>query len=52
VQEISKEAAMREQFFNTGAKFVSSSPQETSDFAARERIKWREAVSVTGAKVE
>ena len=52
VQEISKEPAMREQFFNTGAKFVSSSPQETSDFAARERIKWREAVSASGAKVE
>lgn len=52
VQDISKEPAMREQFSNTGAKFVSSSPQETTEFAARERIKWREAVKASGAKVE
>lgn len=52
VQEISREPAMREQFFNTGAKFVSASPQETADFTARERLKWREAVSASGAKAE
>ena len=52
VQIISKEPAMREQFFNVGAKFVSCSPQELSEFAAKERVKWREAVMASGAKVE
>jgi tripartite-type tricarboxylate transporter receptor subunit TctC len=52
VQEISRETAMQEQFFNTGAKFVSASPQETAAFAARERVKWRDAVTASGAKVE
>ena len=52
VQELSREPALREQFFNAGAKLVSSTPQETAAFAARERIKWREAVSASGAKVE
>ena len=52
VQEISREPAMREQFFNTGAKFVSASPQDTADFAALERKRWREAVAASGAKAE
>jgi len=52
VQEISQETAMQEQFFNTGAKFVSASPQQTASFVARERVKWRDAVTASGAKVE
>ena len=52
VQEIAKEPAMQEKFLNTGAKFVSASPQQTADFAARERIKWRDAVKQSGAKAD
>ena len=52
VQEISKEPAMQEKFLTAGARFVSSTPQEAAAFAARERVKWKEAVRVSGARVE
>ena len=52
VQEISREPGMKERFLTAGARFVTSSPQETAAFAARERVKWKEVVRLSGAKVE
>ena len=52
IQAIATEPAMRERFLAAGSRTVSSTPQETFDFAARERVKWKEVVRVSGAKVE
>lgn len=52
VQEIAKEPGMKERFLAAGARFVTSSPQETTAFAARERARWKEVVRLSGAKLE
>ena len=52
VQAIASEPAMQQRFLETGARAVSSSPQETAAFAERERVKWKEVVQISGAKME
>ena len=52
VQEIAREPGMQERFLGAGARFVTGSPQETAAMAARERIKWREVVKLSGAKLD
>ncbi len=52
IQAIAAEPAMQQRFLETGARAVSSSPQETAAFAERERVKWKEVVQLSGAKVE
>ncbi len=52
MQEIAAEPATRERFLATGARLTASSPQETAAFAARERIKWKDVVRLSGAKLE
>ena len=52
VREVSREPAMRDKFATAGAHLISSTPQEAAEFAARERLKWREAVRLSGAKSE
>ncbi len=52
VQAIASEPAMQQRFLETGARAVSSSPQETAAFAERERIKWKEVVQISGAKLD
>ena len=52
VQELAAQPAMKERFLAAGARIVSSTPQEAAAFAARERVKWKEAVRVSGAKIE
>ena len=52
VQAIASEPAMQQRFLETGARAVSSSPQETVAFAERERVKWKEVVQISGAKME
>ena len=52
VQAIAAEPAMQQRFLETGARSVSSSPQETAAFAERERVKWKEVVQISGAKME
>jgi tripartite-type tricarboxylate transporter receptor subunit TctC len=52
VQAIAAEPAMQQRFLSAGARAVSSTPQETAAFAARERLKWKEVVRVSGAKAE
>ena len=48
--EIAKEPAMKEKFLAIPARITSSTPAELDAFAARERLKWKEAVRVSGAK--
>ena len=52
VQEIAREPGMQERFLGAGARFVTSSPQDTTAMAARERIKWREVVKLSGARLD
>lgn len=52
VQEILSQPAMKERFLTIGAKAVYSTPQETAAFAAAERVKWKEIVFLSGAKLD
>ena len=52
VQAIAAEPAMQQRFLETGARSISSNPQEAAAFAERERVKWKEVVQISGAKME
>ena len=52
VRDIAADPALQQKFMNAGAKVVSSTPAQTHAFAASERVKWKEAVLVSGAKLD
>jgi tripartite-type tricarboxylate transporter receptor subunit TctC len=52
VQAVAADASMQQRFMDAGAKLVSSTPAQTHAFAASERIKWKEAVMLSGAKLD
>ena len=52
IKAIAAEPAMQQRFLETGARTVSTTPQETAAFAERERVKWKEVVQISGAKLE
>ena len=52
IREFAADPAQQQRFLGTGARSVSMTPQETAAFAARERVKWKEVVRVSGAKAE
>ena len=52
IQAIAAEPAMQQRFLDTGARAVATTPQETAAFAERERVKWKEVVQISGAKME
>ena len=52
IQAIAAEPAMQQKFMNTGARSVATTPHETFAFAERERVKWKEVVQLSGAKME
>jgi tripartite-type tricarboxylate transporter receptor subunit TctC len=52
IQAIAAEPTTQQRFLETGARAVSSSPQETAAFAERERVKWKDVVQLSGAKME
>ena len=52
IQAIAAEPAMQQRFLDTGARAVATTPQETAAFAERERVKWKEVVQISGARVE
>ena len=52
VQAIAAEPAVQQRFLDTGARAVASTPAETSAFAERERVKWKEVVHISGAKMD
>ena len=49
---ISEEEAMRKRFLDSGAFMAWSTPEEATARAQAERPMWREAVQVSGARVE
>ena len=52
LQAIAADPAVQQRFLDTGARTISTSPQETLAFAERERVKWKEVVHLSGAKVD
>ena len=44
--------ALQQRYAETGARAIHTTPQETAAFAARERIKWKEVVQLSGAKMD
>ncbi|MBJ7418685.1 MAG: tripartite tricarboxylate transporter substrate binding protein [Rhodoferax sp.] len=52
VQEMASDPLMQQKFMEKGAKLVASTPAQTHAFAASERVKWKEAVQVSGAKID
>ena len=52
IKAIAAEPAMQQRFLDAGARTVSTTPQETVAFAERERVKWKEVVQISGAKLE
>ena len=49
---IAADKAMQQKFLVAGARVLSSTPQEISDKAAKERPMWREVIKVSGAKAQ
>ena len=52
VRAAAADPATQQRFIDAGAKFVASSPARTTAFAASERLKWKEAVQVSGAQLD
>jgi tripartite-type tricarboxylate transporter receptor subunit TctC len=52
LKQISEEEAMRKRFLDVGAFMAWSAPEEATARAERERPMWREAVRISGARVE
>lgn len=52
VHDIAAQPGMKERFLAAGARLVSSTPSETTAFAASERVKWKEVVRLSGAKLD
>lgn len=52
VQAIAKDPTMQQRFMDRGAKLVATTPAQTHAFAAAERVKWKEAVEISGAKLD
>ena len=52
IHSIMADPAVQQRYLETGARAISSTPQEAAAFAERERVKWKEVVKVSGAKMD
>jgi len=52
IREISSDPAFQDRFLRTGARAISSTPEEATARAARERPMWQEVVRISGARLE
>ncbi len=52
VQAIAAEPATQQRFLEAGARSIASTPLDTAAFAERERVKWKEVVRFSGAKMD
>ncbi len=52
IKAIAAEPAMQQKFLEIGARTVATTPQETVAFAQSERVKWKEVVHLSGAKMD
>jgi tripartite-type tricarboxylate transporter receptor subunit TctC len=52
IKEFAADPAMQHRFLEIGGRAVASTPEELAAFAEKERVKWKEAVQISGAKME
>lgn len=52
IREVASDAATQQQFLEMGGRSVSSTPEELAAFAEKERVKFKEAVRLSGAKAD
>ena len=49
---LAKDPVLKDKYLQTGALLRATTPKETADFAERERVKWKEVVRISGAKLD
>jgi tripartite-type tricarboxylate transporter receptor subunit TctC len=52
IRQIAQEPSTKEQWLQTGALLIPTTPAETEAFAARERVKWKEVIRISGARLD
>ena len=52
IAEIAKDPVVKDKYLQTGALLIATTPRETEAFAASERVKWKEIVRLSGAKMD
>ncbi|CAN5736399.1 tripartite tricarboxylate transporter substrate binding protein [soil metagenome] len=52
IKQIAADPAVQKHFLETGARTIATTPQETFAFAEKERVKYKEVVALSGAKME
>lgn len=52
IAEVAKDPAVKEKYLATGAILKATTPKETETFAEQERVKWKEVVRISGAKLD
>lgn len=52
IAELAKDPALQDKYLETGALLRATTPKETGEFAERERVKWKEIVKLSGAKLD
>lgn len=52
IAEIAKDPAVQDKYLQTGAILKATTPKETEAFAEQERVKWKEVVRLSGAKMD
>ncbi|MGS0743238.1 Bug family tripartite tricarboxylate transporter substrate binding protein [Glaciimonas sp. GG7] len=52
LKAVTSEPELQQRFLETGARAIWATPQDTMAFAERERVKWKELVQISGAKLD
>jgi tripartite-type tricarboxylate transporter receptor subunit TctC len=52
IADIAKDPAVKDKYLQTGALLIATTPKETESFAVSERVKWKEVVRISGAKLD
>jgi len=52
IREIASEPAVQQRFLEIGGRAVASTPEQLAAFAEQERVKFKEAVRLSGAKMD
>ena len=52
IAEIARDPVVKEKYLMTGALLKATTPRETETFAEHERVKWKEVVRLSGAKLD
>lgn len=52
VRQITADPAMQQRFLRAGGRAVSSTPEETASFVAKERERWQAVVRESGARID